>query len=77
MAKFTQKEKKREQKFPSDFGSHKSMVNMEATQALHPGVEFDDLSHDELVVLTGENGDYKTPKNRLDSGLADPNRYSA
>jgi len=77
MAGFTQQEKKREQKYPSDFGSHKSMVNMEATQALHPGVEFDDLTDKDLVVVTGENGDYKTPKNRLDSGLADPNRYSA
>lgn len=77
MAKaFKQQEKKIQSNYPSAYGSHKSMVNMEATAALHPGVEFDDIKYNDLVVVTAENGDYKTPKKRLDNGLADVNRYS-
>lgn len=76
MAKaFKQQEKKIQSSYPSACGSHKSMVNMEATAALHPGIEFNDLKGDDLVVVTAENGDYKTPKKRLDNGLADVNRY--
>jgi hypothetical protein len=73
---FTKKEKKKESTYPSDCGSHKSMVNMEATQKLHPLVDFDDLTDKDMVVVTAEKGDYLTPKGRLDSGLADVNRYS-
>jgi len=78
MAKaFKQQEKKKEASYPSDFGSHLSMVNKEATKKLHPLVEFEDLTGKDMVVVTAENGDYTTPKERLDSGLADPNRYSS
>lgn len=51
-------------KFPSPYGSHKSMVNEE--------YKFNDPK---FVVCVDEHGPYLTEKNRLDSGLADPNRY--
>lgn len=51
---------------PSWFGSHKSMVDQAATEALNdPG----------KVVCKDEKGSYITEANRLDTGLADPNRY--
>jgi len=75
MAKFTPKEKTKKAEYPSACGSHTSMVNQEATKKLHPLVEFDDLNKNDLVVLTAEHGDYLTPKERLDTGLADVNRY--
>jgi len=60
-------ENKKLYKFPSRFGSHSSMVNEEKTSTLK------DTS---LVVLEDEFGEYTTERNRLDSGLADPNRYA-
>lgn len=51
--------------FPSRFGSHKIMVNETETVK---------LASENKIVLTDEYGDYVTDKNRLDSGLADPNR---
>ena len=53
---------------PSWFGSHSSMV-VDQTQ------ENMTLSDDE-VLCKDDKGYYVTKKNRLDSGLADPNRYS-
>ncbi len=50
--------------FPSHFGSHKSMINEEATKTAPEG----------HVVCTDEFGDYITPTDRLDNGLADPCR---
>lgn len=51
---------------PSWFGSHKSMVDQAATEKLNsPG----------KVVCNDERGAYVTETARLDSGLADPNRY--
>ena len=76
MAKaFKKEEKKIQSIYPSPYGSHKSMLNEKATSELHPNTDFNDLKGTDIVVVTAENGDYKTPKSRLDSGLADPNRY--
>ena len=47
---------------PSFYGSHKSMV-------------VKDLG--EVVVCKDDRGEYTTFKDRLDNGLADPNRNSA
>lgn len=62
-------DKKENYVFPSRFGSHASMVDKEATNKLIP-YESDN------VVLKDEFGFYTTLKNRLDTGLADPNRYT-
>lgn len=59
-------DKKKNYSFPSVFGSHTSMINEAKTEK---------LQDKNLVVLTDEFGDYTTEKNRLNSGLADPNRY--
>lgn len=48
--------------YPSCFGSHKSMLVRE--------------NEDGTVVCKDEFGEYATPKDRLDNGLADPNRYA-
>lgn len=52
--------------YPSPFGSHLSMVDLEETAK---------LNDPNLVVLKDNAGFYVTERNRLDSGLADPNRY--
>lgn len=54
-------------KYPSEFGSHKSMISQEWT---------DKLKNDKFVILECENGFYATTKDRLDSRLADPHRYA-
>ena len=33
-------------------------------------------ANDPWQVLTDERGNYATPKHRLDTGMADPNRYA-
>jgi len=48
--------------YPSRFGSHKSMVVKE--------------NEDGTVVCLDEFGEYTTPKNRIDNGSSDPNRYA-
>ena len=48
--------------FPSRYGSHKSMVIKE---------------DGEIVTCKDEYGEYKTSKDRLDTGGADPNRYAS
>ena len=76
MAKYqAKKEKEAVPLYPSDYGSHASMVNKEATKKLNKDIEFEDLSGTDCVVIDIESGSYKTLKNRLDTGLADPNRY--
>jgi hypothetical protein len=64
---------KKEQKavYPSDFGSHTSMVNEELTSKIAAAKRD---AADPWVVLADERGSYATRKSRLDSGLADPNR---
>lgn len=47
--------------YPSRFGTHKSMVVRE---------------EGDNVVCQDEFGEYITPKNRVDNGCADPNRYT-
>jgi hypothetical protein len=51
--------------YPSQFGSHASMVVKEETEQ---------LADDKLVVCKDAYGMYVTEKDRLDCGLADPNR---
>lgn len=53
-------------KYPSNYGSHKSMVVEEWTEK---------VSDPKFVVLQDDNGFYATERTRLDSGLADPYRY--
>ncbi len=70
MAKFKTKVKNESWKqitTPSIFGSHSSMV-------VEPDKE--EVIPDEMVKCKDDNGFYLTYKNRLDSGLADPCRYS-
>lgn len=54
--------------FPSRFGSHASMIDEALTKQ---------LKDKSLVVLKDERGHYITEMFRLDSGLADPNRYTS
>lgn len=50
----------------SPYGSHKSLV-----------IERDDVNLEpDEVLCKDERGVYKTSSNRLDNGLADPNRWS-
>lgn len=57
--------------FPSRFGSHSSMLNFDLTSKV-----FEVTQDESLVVLTDEFGDYVTNRSRLDSKMADPNRYA-
>jgi hypothetical protein len=57
--------------FPSEFGSHASMVNAELTGKI---AEAKQDASDPWQVLTDERGNYATRKTRLDSGMADPYR---
>ena len=79
MANYSKKEKEKEIQptYPSEYGSHASMVNKEATKVLNEGIEFDDLSSDASVVIDMDKGSYTTTKGRLDNGFADPRRYNA
>ena len=64
--------KEPEKQYPSNYGSHLSMIHKEKTgelEALH--------GNDKRVVLEDERGLYITYRSRLDSGLADPKRYSS
>lgn len=55
----------------SEFGSHAGMVNAELTPTV---VEAKQNAVDPWQILTDERGNYATPKSRIDSGMADPNR---
>lgn len=57
--------------YPSDFGSHTTMVNEELTGKIAAAKQD---AADPWVVLVDERGSYATHKSRLDSGMADPNR---
>ena len=54
--------KQEQSKYPSPFGSHKSMVVTD--------------NPDGTVVCEDEFGTYTTDENRLDNGCADPKRYA-
>lgn len=62
--------KKKEAAFPSPFGSHASMVNKELTEELQK-------QHPALSVLADENGTYVTETAKLDTHMADTNRYAS
>jgi hypothetical protein len=66
---------KKEQKvvYPSDFGSHTSMINAELNEKIAAAKQD---ANDPWQVLTDERGNYATQKHRLDTGMADPNRYA-
>jgi hypothetical protein len=68
-----QKKKVEVYKTPSLYGSHASMEvsDDELTQEVR-----DWLSEHGEVALRDEKGVYTTEKKRLDTGLADPRRYS-
>lgn len=61
--------KKQQAKFPSVFGSHASMINQDLTTELQK-------QHPASCVLEDENGAYVTETVRLDTHMADPNRYA-
>ncbi|HUI06781.1 MAG TPA: hypothetical protein VL486_07225 [Verrucomicrobiae bacterium] len=72
------KEEKKEGKgkapvFPSEFGSHASMINAELNEKIAAAKQD---AADPWQILTDERGNYATRKHRIDSGLADPNRYA-
>jgi len=70
MAKHRQYVPKKQGKYPypSRYGSHASMLDKEKTG---------ELNKDKKVVLEDEHGCYVTDEARIDSGLADPNRYNS
>lgn len=59
--------------FPSEFGSHASMVNAELTGKIAAAKQD---AADPWQILTDERGHYATRQHRLDSSMADPNRYA-
>ena len=59
--------------YPSDFGSHASMANAELADKVAAAKQD---PADPWVILTDDRGNYATRKSRLDSGLADPNRFA-
>lgn len=70
-AKDDKKDKAKAVVYPSEFGSHASMVNAELTGKV---AEAKQNAADPWQILTDERGNYATPKSRLDSGMTDPNR---
>ena len=58
---------------PSEFGSHTAMINAELTEKIAAGKQD---ANDPWQILTDERGNYVTRKHRVDTGLADPNRYA-
>ena len=62
--------KKEKYPYPSRHGSHASMTNEDKTDELEAL-----YGHSDQVVLEDEKGFYITEIRRLDTGLADPNRY--
>lgn len=58
-------QKQKAYSFPSRFGSHTSMLSTDRDTVLEG-----------QVYCVDEYGKYLTERSRLDSGLADPNRYS-
>lgn len=65
MAKMA-KDKSAHYAFPSQFGSHTSMIDEKETTKLKDG----------KVILRDEYGLYTTERSQLDNGCADPNRYN-
>ena len=59
--------------FPSDFGSHASMITAELNEKIDAAKQD---AADAWTILTDERGAYATRKSRLDTGMADPNRFA-
>jgi hypothetical protein len=59
--------------FPSDFGSHTTMISAELNEKVAAAKQD---AADPWQILTDERGNYATRKSRLDTGLADPNRFA-
>jgi hypothetical protein len=59
--------------YPSEFGSHGSMINAELSEKIAAAKQD---PADPWQILTDERGNYATRKHRIDSGMADPNRYA-
>ena len=57
-------------KYKTRFGSHREMLKEECQES------FDTLQPKDKVLCEDEFGEYETEVWRVDSGLADPNRYS-
>ncbi len=64
---------KKEQKptFPSDYGSHASMISAELNDKVAAAKQD---AGDPWQILADERGNYATRKSRLDTGMSDPNR---
>lgn len=52
--------------YPSRYGSHSSMIVKDE--------KGNEKTIGDLVVLSDENGEYTTSRNKLDNGLTDPSR---
>lgn len=63
-----QQEKNVASKTPSPYGSHTEMISAEWTAK---------VSDPQYVILEGDFGFYATTKDRLDTRMADPNRYAS
>lgn len=59
--------------FPSEFGSHAMMVNAELTEKISAAKQD---AADPWQILTDERGNYATRKHRIDTNMADPNRFA-
>ena len=59
--------------FPSEFGSHAGMVNAELTEKIAAAKQD---AADPWQILTDERGNYATRKHRIDTNMADPNRFA-
>jgi len=68
MGKYIPQATNKPYKYPSRFGSHSSMIDETATA---------ELANGNLIVCADDYGTYTTERDRLDTGLADPNRYTS
>ena len=58
----------------SPYGTHSDMLVTD--EAVLKNLRFDEFETVQLVLAKDDEGYYITQKNRVDSGLADPNRYA-
>ena len=72
-AKDDKKDKTKAPTFPSAFGSHASMVSAELNEKVAAAKQD---AGDPWQILTDERGNYATRKSRLDTHMADPNRFA-
>ena len=59
--------------FPSEFGSHTMMVNAELTEKIAAAKQ---NPADPWQIMTDERGNFATQKHRIDTNMADPNRFA-